>query len=304
MIATQLAIIGAGVAGLRAAASAARAGVSVLVVDRMGAGGQVLNVERIANFPGHPDGISGFELGPLLQEEAEQAGAGFLLDTVESLRPEGADFILQCSGDAVRARAVIVAAGSVLRKLDVPGEERLEGRGVSHCAGCDGPLFRGDRVCVIGGGDSALGEAAVLAQHARQVTLLFRGEAPHAQAYLREALEGLPNVQLVPNADVVEILGDNAVTGVRLRDGRSFEAEGVFAYAGLQADSDFLAGLLERDGAGRIVTDDRMRSSQPGLFAAGDIRAGASYLLADAASEGVQATTAAIDYLKEDRRQA
>ena len=303
MIQTELAVIGAGAAGLTAAAAAARAGLQVLVIERMGAGGQVMNVEHIANFPGQPQGISGFELGPLLQEQAEEAGAQFLLDTVQAMQPAEGGLRLQCEGAMVQARAVIVAAGSARRKLGVPGEERLDGRGVSHCASCDGPLFRRQAVCVVGGGDSAFGEAAVLATHASSVTLVFRGAQPHAQGYLFEALRGLAEVHLVPQSEVVAIAGEQGVTGVRVRgaDGseREIAAAGVFVCAGLQADSGFLAGLLERDAAGRILTDDQLRSSLPGVFAAGDIRAGARYLLADAAADGTAAARSALHYLRE-----
>ena len=166
---TDLVIVGAGVAGLTAAAEAARRGLDVLVIERMGAGGQVMNVERVDNMPGFPQGVSGFDLGPLLQEQAEAAGAQFTLDTVEALEP-GAEgrHVLRCAGETIAARAVLLACGSARRKLGVPGEEELEGHGVSHCASCDGPLFRGQAVAVVGGGDSAFGEAHVLASHASQ----------------------------------------------------------------------------------------------------------------------------------------
>ena len=305
MIATDLAIIGAGAAGLAAAAAAAAKGLDVLVIERMGAGGQVMNVERIMNFPGQPQGISGFELGPLLQEKAEEAGAQFLLDTVLQVVPAEGGIRLQCEGETVLAGAVLVAAGSVRKKLGVPGEEQLEGRGVSHCASCDGPLFRQQAVCVVGGGDSAFGEAAVLAGHASKVTIVFRGGQPHAQPELLAEVAALPNVTLVPNAEVVEVTGQQAVTGVRLRtpqtDGRAIEAEGIFVYAGLEADRGFLPGLLERDGQGRIRTDDQYRTSLPGVFAAGDIRSGAAWLLAAAAEEGAAAARAAAHYLREAR---
>lgn len=301
MITTDVAVIGAGAAGLRAAAAAARRGLQVLVVERMGAGGQVMNVENIANWPGAPQGISGFELGPLLQEEAEAAGAQFLLDTVQRMETRDGAHLLHCEGETVRARAVVVAAGSARRKLGVPGEEALEGRGVSHCASCDGPLFRGLSVCVVGGGDSGFGEAQVLATHAARVTIVFREPQPTAQAYLQQAVTPLANVQLVPGAEVLSILGAKDVTGVRVRlaDGgeRDIAAEGVFVCAGLQADNGFIGGALKLDAQGRIVTDARMRTSVPGVFAAGDIRAGAAYRLDSAAAEGTVAGEAAADLL-------
>lgn len=301
----DLAIVGAGVAGLTAAIVAAQHGLSVLVVERLGAGGQVMNVETIHNMPGFPQGVSGFELGPLLQEQAEAAGAEFMLDTVLTVRPEPVEgHVVECEGESIKARAVLVTAGSDRRKLDVPGDE-LEGRGVSHCASCDGPMFRGQPVCVVGGGDSAFGEAAVLATHASRVTLVFREQQPHAQKALVNAVAGLPNVQLIADSDVLAIVGDDGVTGVRVRhsDGQSVElpAQGVFVYAGLAPASGFVASAVKLDAAGRIVTDAHFASSVPGIFAAGDIRAGAAWLLAAAAGEGAAAAASIARSLKERR---
>jgi thioredoxin reductase (NADPH) len=301
VIETDLAIIGAGIAGLSAAEAAARADLKVLVVERLGAGGQVMTVENIANLPEFPRGISGFELGPLLQERAEDAGAQFLLDTVLRLESRDGAHLLHCAAEVVRARAVIVAAGSVRRSLGVPGEDALEGRGISHCASCDGPLFRGQAVCVVGGGDAGFGEAQVLATHAASVTVVFREDRPTAQAYLREAVEPLPNVTLLPRAEVTAIEGDPEVSAVRvsLAGGQehSIPVQGVFVCAGLRAASAFLSGVLERDADGRIRTDGQYRTSVPGVFAAGDIRSGAACLLASAAAEGAQAAAAAVRHL-------
>jgi thioredoxin reductase (NADPH) len=309
MIETDLAIVGAGVAGLSAATVAAQHGLEVLVIERMGAGGQVMTVERVENFPAFPDGIAGFELGPQLQEQAEAAGAQFLLEAVDRIElaaGKGQRQLLHCAGETVCARAVIVAAGSRRRPLRVPGEEQLEGRGVSHCASCDGPLYRGQAVCVAGGGDSAFGEARVLANHAAAVTVVFPQALPHAQNDLVEALAAMPNVELLPGLEIVEIAGDGTgVTGVRLRSAsgaqRGLPVHGVFVYAGLQADTGFLGGALRLDASGRIETDAALQTSVPGIFAAGDIRAGAAYLLAAAADDGATAALSACRYLKETR---
>src|SRR5262249_21734131 len=149
-------VVGAGVAGLTAAMFAARYGLAVAVVERLGAGGQISTAERIENFPGFAQGLGGHELGPLLHEQAEAAGAEFLLDTVEALEPSGEQRIVRGASESLRAPVVIIAAGSALRPLGVPGEEKFLGRGVSHCASCDSVFFAGARVCVVGGGDSAL----------------------------------------------------------------------------------------------------------------------------------------------------
>ncbi|MBN9410547.1 MAG: FAD-dependent oxidoreductase [Burkholderiales bacterium] len=296
---TDLVVVGAGVAGLAAATHAASRGLQVLVIERMGAGGQVMTVEHIANHPDHPGGIAGFELGPLLQEAAEEAGAQFQLDTVARIDLPDSGARLQVHGEAgvVQTRAVLVAAGSSRRTIGVPGEQSLEGRGVSHCASCDGPLFRAEAVCVVGGGDSAVGEAAVLARHASEVCLAFEGDAPHAQPYLLEALAAHGNVRLMPRVTVAAIEGGDSVAGVRLQsdDGsRSLPVAGVFIYAGLQPASGFLRNLVRLDGTGRIDCDAQGRTSVPGIYAAGDIRAGVPYTLAAAQQDGLRAAQAIV----------
>ncbi|AZG09758.1 FAD-binding protein [Pigmentiphaga sp. H8] len=296
---TDLVVIGAGVAGLAAATHAARRGLEVLVIERVGAGGQVMAVERIANYPDYPGGIAGFELGPALQAVAEEAGVRFRLDSVTRIQAAGAGARLEVQGESgsIMARAVLVAAGSSRRALGVPGEDALEGRGVSHCAACDGPLFRGEPVCVVGGGDSAVGEAVVLARYASEVTLVFEGEAPHAQAYLMDALSECGNVRLLRRARVTAIEGGNGVTGVRIRSGaaeQSVPVSGVFIYAGLRAASGFLDGLVELDGAGRVVCGPTGRSSIAGVYAAGDIRAGIPYTLVAAQQSGTSTAMAIV----------
>lgn len=301
----DLAIVGAGVAGLTAAAVAARAGLTVLVIERMGAGGQVMTVDHVANFPAYPDGIAGFDLGPALQEQAEAAGAQFALDSVERIEPGAARHVLHCAGEPVAARAVLLAVGSQRRKLGVPGEDDYEGRGVSHCASCDGPLFRGETVCVVGGGDSAMGEAAVLAQHAARVHVVFEGATPHAQPYLLDAVASLANVTLVPGVRVQAVTGgERGVAGVVLQghtgQATTLPVSGLFVYAGLAPAAAFLQGAVALDDSGRVLTVASLQTSVPGIFAAGDVRAGAAYLLSQAAQDGTQAAQAAIQYLEGD----
>ena len=301
----DLAIIGAGAAGLTAAAVAARSGLDVVVIERMGVGGQVMTVGRIDNLPDHPEGIAGFDFGPSLQEAAEDAGASFALDTVVRLEPAStldaaARHVLHCEGETVAARAVLVAAGSTRRKLGVPGEAAFEGRGVSHCACCDGPLFSGEPVCVVGGGDSAVGEAIALAAHASAVTLVFEGSAPHAQPYLLEALARLPNVSLRPNARVTAIDGQDSVTGVQLHTdtgNQRLPSTGVFIYAGLVPAHGFLGEALALDPEGRVMADAGWRSSVPGIHVAGDIRSGVPYTLVAAIEDGAAAAHAIVQFL-------
>jgi thioredoxin reductase (NADPH) len=295
-------VIGAGVAGLTAAMTAARQGRSVAVIDRMGVGGQIANAERIENFPGMPHGIAGHELGPLLHEQAEAVGAEFLLDSVEALEISGEHRLVRGATEALRARAVIVAAGSTLRSLGIPGEQRLLGKGVSHCASCDAPFFTGKAVCVIGGGDSAVDEAVTLAQHAARVTVIHRSGHPRAQKVLIEKATGIDKVAFMRNTLVEEILGEDFVTGIRLRDrtdnaARVETVAGVFVYVGLEPNTAFLRGIVALDPAGHIETDIMMQTSVAGIFAAGDIRKHSGALLAAAAGDGTTAAVAALRYL-------
>ena len=297
----DLVIVGAGVAGLTAAMVAARHGLKVAVVDQIGVGGQISNAERIENFPGFPQGTAGHELGPLLHEQAEAAGASFVLDTIVALEA-GEPHIVRGVAETLRAGAVIIAAGSSLRALGIPGEERLLGRGVSHCASCDGPLFKGQEVGVIGGGDAALDEALVLAAHASRVTIFHRGPTLRAQQALIKRVEGERRIAIMLDTVVEEIVGDDAVAGVRLRDARSgvkrdMPLSGVFVYVGLEPNTAFLRGTLALDPTGHIETDIQMRCSVAGIFAAGDIRKGSVAQLAAVAGDGATAAITACRYL-------
>ncbi len=295
-------IVGAGVAGLAAAMFAGRHGLHVAVVDQMGSGGQIINAEKIDNLPGFSEGLPGFELGPLLQDQAEAAGAEFVLDAVESLELDDGATIVHCSEDTLRASSVIIAAGSKLRSLGVPGEERFTGKGVSHCATCDGPFFAGQTVGVIGGGDSALDEALVLAEQTEKVLVFHRGAELDAQRYLVERVEAAANIEVLLESVVEEICGEDSVTGVRLRvaDGseRIEPLQGVFVYVGLEPNTAFLEDVLRLDPSGHIETDIMMQTSVPGVFAAGDIRAHSVSLLAAAAGDGATAAIGAYHHVR------
>jgi thioredoxin reductase (NADPH) len=294
-------VIGAGVAGLTAAMIAAGHGVSTLVIEQLAPGGQVATIETIRNFPGFPDGIAGYELGPLLLQQAEAAGVAIQLDSVSAITVEGGNFRVICADEEIMARAVIIAAGSSLRKLDIPGEAEFAGRGVSHCASCDAPLFKGQPVVVVGGGDSAFDEALVLAGHASELTIVHHGSAPSARPCAIEQLAALPNVRMIADAELVAIEGDKAATGVAIRRGAVIQSEpcrGIFAYIGLEPRTGFLRDIVALDANGQILTDTMMRTSRPGLFAAGDIRAGSVKLLAAVTGDAATAAISAVHYLR------
>jgi thioredoxin reductase (NADPH) len=301
----ELVIIGAGVAGLTAATFAGRYGLDVAVVEQLAAGGQIANAERIENFPGFPSGIGGHELGPLLHEQAEAAGAAFVIDSVEGLETDGDDRIVRGANESLRAPAIIIAAGSRLRRLSVAGAERLAGKGVSHCASCDGPLLAGQEVCVVGGGDSALDEALVLAICASRVTLLCRAKNITAQRALLDRANACGKIEIVSDAVVEEILGVETVSAIRWREiatgaVHTKEVAGVFVYIGLEPNTAFLRDVVALDATGHIEADAMMRTSLPGVFAAGDIRKDSIAQLAAAAGDGATAAISAFRYLRDE----
>jgi thioredoxin reductase (NADPH) len=297
-------VIGAGMAGLSAALIASQHGLRTMLVEQMGPAGQVLNVERIENMPGFPDGIAGFDLGPIVHEQAAAAGAEFAMDTVTAIEPAGETFVVRCDGGDMGASTVIIATGSHFRTLGVPGEADFEGKGISHCASCDGHLFAGEAVAVIGGGDSAVEEASVLSEHVERVVLLHPGETLEAQRYLLDAFESKPNVAVQPRTAVQEILGgDGLVTGLRVRDEasgsvREESVTGVFIFTGLAPNTAFLDGLVELDNGGHVVVDLGLQTSVPGIFAAGDVRQHSASLVASAIGDGATAAVSASRYLR------
>jgi len=299
-------IVGAGVAGLTAAMTTAGYRLRTLVVEQLAPGGQIANAENIRNFPGFPDGIAGYELFPMLQQQAEDAGAAFQLDTVLAIRGDDRGYTVTCENQSISAVSIILAAGSTLKRLGVEGEEGFRGRGVSHCAACDGPLFKGQPTIVVGGGDSAFDEALVLAEFASEVTVVHRGRHPAARDATVRLVEATANIKVLPNAEIAAIIGDEKVTGVQLRSGGRLELKpcrGVFVYVGLLPATGFLQGFVDLDADGRVVTDLMLRTSRPGVFAAGDIRAQSPGLLASIAGDGATAGFAAAGYAKAvDRR--
>lgn len=299
----EVVVIGAGVAGLTAALTSARNGVRTVVFDPVGPGGQILSIDAIEGYPGIADGTPGYELGPILWEQAELAGASFRLGTVGEIRGSGEDWAVVADCGTMRARCLIVATGSKQRSLGVEGEERFLGKGLSTCASCDGPLFAGEDVCVVGGGDSAVQEALTLAEACQHVVVVFDAPRPHAQATLVERLRSQANVEERAESRVVGLVGQEALEGVRIAksgfDVETLPVRGVFAYVGLQPRSTLLSGLADVDGGGHVVTDLMLRTSVPGIFAAGDVRSGSVALLAAVAGDGATAAVGAVRYLLE-----
>jgi thioredoxin reductase (NADPH) len=298
----DIVIAGGGVAGLTAALFAARLGRSTLAVTGPTPGGQLLSIDRIDGLPGFPDGVPGYDLGPIAQEQAAAAGAAFSGAEVEEITSADGAWLVRTSDGDVRARAVVVATGSRFRELGVPGEERLRGHGVSDCASCDGPLLRGRAVAVVGGGDSGLQEVLTLVESVAEVVVIERGSALTGQEdYRRRVLEH-GQIAVRYGTEVEEILGEDRVAGLRVRDvatgaTEDLELAAVFPFVGLQPNGGLLAGLVESGPEGGIPTDARMRTSLPGLFAAGTVRDGSECQAASSAGDGATAAKAAHRFL-------
>ena len=297
-------VAGAGIAGLTAALISARAGRRTRVLTGAVLGGHLLSIERIDGYPGFPDGVAGYELCPMVQEQAVAAGAEFSAAAVTGLAAHEGRWRVTSGEGAVRAGVVLIATGTTSKELRIPGEAQRRGKGVSHCASCDGPLLRSRTVGVVGGGDSALQEALTLAQFVSRVIVLHRGTTLTAQAAYRERVRDHEKIEVRTSTVVEEVLGDAVVTGVRTRTTTGgtetdLELAALFVYVGLTPNTAWLNSTLELDPSGRIPTDDRMRTFLPGLFAVGTVRSGSAGRAASAAGDGATAAVAADRYLSD-----
>ncbi|MBM4262405.1 MAG: FAD-binding protein [Deltaproteobacteria bacterium] len=296
-------IVGSGLAGLTAGLFAARQGLSTLVFEANIPGGHLVSIEKIEDFPGFPDGVAGYELCPNLQRQAGDAGAEFSRAEVSRIEAQGRFWLVSSDGDKHQAKAVIVATGSTPKGLGVPGEEKLEGGGVSHCASCDGPLYNGQTVAVGGGGDSALQEALTLTNYAERVLVFNDGERFSGQANYQQRVFSSSKITAHHRTVIEEILGDEVVTGVRIRNVASgeksaVELAGVFVYTGLKPNTALLRDLVKLSDSGHVATDVSMQTERAGLFAAGDIRVDSASQAITSAGDGATAAIAAARYIE------
>ena len=312
----DLIIVGAGPAGLTAAQYGARSNLSVLVLEQLAPGGQVLLLDMLENYPGISPGKTGFEFSEDLHRQAESFGAKFISEQVLALTKKGDVFSVTLgNGKALDASAVILATGAKHRTLDIPGEKEFSGRGVSYCATCDGPFFKNKKIFVAGGGDAACDEAQFLSHLSNQVIVVHRRERFRAQKALAERVLHNPNIQVRFNTVIKEIRGQQGPAGGKVgsvvleKDGKRSEenADAVFIFTGTVpqtslvtgAESQGTEGILktETDGNGYIVTDECMATSVPGLFAAGDVRATPFRQVVTAAGDGAVAAHCAAAYI-------
>ena len=287
-------IIGGGPAGLTAGLYASRARLSSLLIEKMAAGGWVVNAGLVENYPGFPQGIGGLELADLMSEQAKKYGLEVLLAEVTGLELEEGQKIVKTSEGDFAAKAVIITAGSDRMKLNVPGEEEFTGRGVAYCAICDAALFRDKPVAVAGGGNAAISEALELAKFASKVVVIHRRQQLRAARILQERAFAEPKIEFLWDTVVEEIEGDNVVKSLRLRNVVSGEKSvldisGIFVALGFIPNTAYLKGVLPLDEAGAIITNEKMETGVPGIFAAGDIRSSSIRQVVAAAGDGAVA---------------
>lgn len=295
-------IVGSGPAGLAAAVYGQRAGLSMLVLEEAYvSGGQVLNTYDVDNYPGMP-GVSGMELAEKFYEHARSMGASFMTASVRGIHEEDGLKVVETAKEKLLTRTVILATGARHRLLGVPGEEALTGMGVSYCATCDGAFFRDKTVAVVGGGDVAVEDAIFLARGCKKVYVIHRRDQLRAAKILQEKLLSLDNVEMKWNCVAEEIQGDGQVSGIKVRNVKSGQSselavDGVFIAVGILPNTGFLGDFLQLDEGGYIVAGEDMKTSVPGVFAAGDVRTKALRQIITAAADGANAITSVEAYL-------
>ena len=295
-------IIGGGGAGLTAALYTSRAKLSTILFEKLTPGGQIALTDVVENYPGFPEGITGPEISMKMEEQAKKYGTQIAYEEIKSIQKSGEIFEIKTASKIHSARSVILACGASFRMLNVPREKELTGKGVSYCATCDGAFFKGKEIVVVGGGDSALQEGLFLTRFATKVSIIHRRDKLRASPILQERAKAAPQIQFIWDSVVESIQGEKKVEGVQLKNLKSgettgFKTDGVFIFIGHDPNTAFIKGFVQMDDHGYVTTDPQLRTSVPGVFAAGEIRAGAVKQLVAAAGEGCEAALQAQAYL-------
>ena len=295
-------VIGGGPAGYTAALYAARSRLSVLVLEKLSAGGQMALTEQIDNYPGFESGIDGFTLGEKMQQSAERFGAVTELAEVYKVSLSGRIKTLDTSEGVFQSRTVVIATGASPRPLGIPGEDTLTGKGVHYCAACDGAPYRGKTVAVVGGGNSAAADALALSRIAKKVYLIHRRDSLRATKVYHEPLMNAPNVEFRWNSTVTELLHEEKLTGIRLRDVQTgaesvLPCDGLFISVGRKPATELVKGQLELDAGGYVTADETTRTNLPGVYAVGDVRTKPLRQVVTAVADGAMAVHMAEEYL-------
>ncbi len=298
-------MIGAGPAALSAAIYTTREDIDTLLFEKGVPGGLAAITDWVDNYPGFPEGVQGLELATSLQKQAERFGAVIELGEVLSIKDEGEYKRLETTSGDMLAKAILIATGSDYKKIGVPGEAELYARGVHYCATCDGAFYRDKKLVVVGGGNSAVQEALFLTRFASHIDLLVRSKLRASDVLIKELEKNKDKITVHLNTTTDEIVGEEnkvvKVVGTNKDEGKSveFPTDGVFIFVGLDPNNKFLEGsTVELDEVGLIKTDERLETTMPGVFAAGDIRSGATMQIASATGEGATAALMIREYLE------
>ena len=298
----QLIIIGGGPAGLTAGLYAKRFGLDVLLIEKAVPGGMITATEFVENYPGFSGGISGPDLGRKLEEHARKYGVDIVYGNALGLEKTGKLFKITTEEHAYTTRAVIIASGSEPKKLGVAGEDAFIGKGVSYCATCDAPFYKDKKIAVVGGGNSAIDEALSLAKFADLVTVIHRRDTLRADKVLIEKASADPKIFLKMNTVVEEIIGDEHVKSIRIKDLTTdktsvLNIDGVFIYVGYKPNTELVKGLVKLDENGSVITDDKLATNVPGIFAAGDVRKKSLRQVITSVADGAIAASSVKEFL-------
>jgi len=298
----DLIIIGAGPAGLAGALYAGRFRLDTLIFEKMSAGGQIILSADIENYPGFPGGISTYELVERFKKQVHELGLTLEDKEILGIKPVKGGYVVSTSGGEYETRTIIVASGARAKQLGINGEAKFTGRGISYCGTCDGPLFRDKDIIAVGGGDRAVEEAIFLAKYANKVYLLHRRRELRASRILVDKARANPKIVFVLDSVAEEICGSNKVEAVIIRNVKTQEqtkidCQGVFIFVGIEPNTIFLKNILDTDEKGFIITDQEMRTSKSGIFAAGDSRKKTLYQVVTACAEGAVAADSVHKYL-------
>jgi thioredoxin reductase (NADPH) len=300
----DIVVIGGGPAGLTAGMYTARAGLKTICIEKGLTGGQINNTSWIENFPGFPDSIDGYELGKLMYQQATKFGLETVTAEVTGVVSGGSEKTVTTSEGEYTAQAVILAGGSERNKLGAAGEKEYMGKGVSYCATCDAPLFKDKKIAIVGGSDSAITEALHMVEFASKVYVIHRRDQLRATKILQDRAFAEPKIEIVWDSTVDEIKGDVFVRSMTLNNVKTgkkstLEVEGVFVSVGFKPDTGYLKGVVALDPVGHVVTNEKMETNVPGIFAAGDIRLNSARQAITAAGDGATAAVFAQQYCNE-----
>ncbi len=290
----EVVIIGGGPAGLTAGLYTSRARLNSLLIEKGVVGGQILNAEKVDNYPGFPEGISGLELGQLMHQQATKHGLKTIIAEVIGIEPQPKPIVVKTTEGNFTAKAVIIASGSERSKLGIPGEEEFTGKGVSYCATCDAAFFQGLPIAVVGGGNAAITEALHLTKFASRVTVIHRRNQLRASGIMQEKAFAEPKIEFLWDTVAEAIEGENSVKRIKLRQVKTGEKStldvaGVFVSVGLKPSTDYLKGVLPLDDVSYVITNNKMETEIPGILAAGDIRHDSARQAITAAGDGATA---------------